>query len=446
MYLPSISRRLTVVCTTLLLAAGLVVSATTTATAADSLTDLNLGDGTRVGHTAVGGGKVFIAVEDRIVVADTQGALTGTINDLAEPRGLAASADGTRLYATLRGSNEVAEIDTATVAVIRRIDMAAYPCPDGLALSGHTLWVAYGCYGGGTGAGLSLNMSADTPVPQPVPLESPFYGAPKIATAGNTLTLAYDSVMLVYDLQGETPSLRGRINASDHAHWNGWGEIALSPDGATAYVSPGAFNDFEVWDMTSLTRTRSYGQEQGVYSYGTIAVSPDGSRVALSRDGAQTESVALFDTATGEKTGVFNASVDRVLPGSLAFSGTDLFAVAEASLNVRHAYLWRIHGALLPPCKLTLTGPAETRRRNTATFTGRLTEADGSDPTVRQLTVSFRGLGRITTLPSVTTNPDGTFTFTHAPNVASLLTYVISRDNTPDSRRCTAATNVNVLW
>ncbi|MGW5159222.1 hypothetical protein ACWEPN_27410 [Nonomuraea wenchangensis] len=444
MHLPAITRRLTVLCATLLLTAGLAVSQATTATAADSLTDLNLGDVQGSGDTAAAGGKVFIAMEDRIVVTDTQGGLTGSINNLAEPRGLAASTDGTRLYATLRGSNEVAEIDTATLGIIRRIDVAAHPCPDQLALSGHTLWVAHGCYAGLTGGALSLDMSAATPVPQPVPLEHAFYSSPQVAAAGNTLVMAYANALLVYELQGGAPSLRGRIDSSDHQHWNGWGEVALSPDGATAYVSPGAFNDLEAWDMTSLTLTRSYGKEEGVYLYGTMAVSADGSRVAVSRSGPLEGPIVLFDTATGERTEVFYANVDGILQGSLTFSGTDLFAVAEAWPNVRHSYLWRMHGALLPVCKLTLTGPAETRKYSTTTFTGRLTEPDGSDPAVRQLTVSFREMGEVTTLPGVTTNADGTFTFTHAPYGSGNLTYIVYRENTPDTRSCTASTRVYV--
>ncbi|MFC4120727.1 YncE family protein [Nonomuraea zeae] len=99
------------------------------ARAADSTTLLE--GVTGVSDLAVGAGKVFVSANDRIVV-------TGR--------------DGTRLYAALSGSNELVEIDTGTLAVTRRLDLAAYPCPATLSLSGDRLWIGYGCYatfGGG---------------------------------------------------------------------------------------------------------------------------------------------------------------------------------------------------------------------------------------------------------------------------------------------------------
>lgn len=53
-------------------------------------------------------------------------------------------------------------------------------------------------------------------------------------------------------------------------------------------------------------------------------------------------------------------------------------------------------------------------------------------------------MGTITTLPSVTANADGTSTFTHAPHVRGPLTYIVYRDNTPDSRSCEATTDLYV--
>ncbi|WP_344218103.1 hypothetical protein [Nonomuraea bangladeshensis] len=444
MHLPSISRRLTILCATLLLTAGLAVSQATTATAADSITDLNLGDVQGSGDTAAAGGKVFIAVEDRIVVASSQGVPTGAITGLAEPWGLASSADGTRLYAALRGSHELAEIDTATLAITRRIDLTAYPCPSRLERSADRLWVSYGCpavWGGGV---LSLDMSETTPQPVPLPI-SQTSGASVIAAAANTLLVAENTRPQVYDLQNGTPALRGVIDTDDLEIAHGWEDLAITADGTKVYATPGSINDFEAWDLTTLSLIRSYGREEGIYNYRAIAVSPDGTRVAASHGfGGEEKPVALFDTATGAKIETFAASLHDVLRGSFTFSGTDLFAVTEAWSDVRHSYLWRMHGALLPVCKLTLTGPAAARKYSTATFTGRLTEPDGSDPTVRQLAVSFREMGQVTTLPDVTTNADGTFTFTHVPYTSGNLTYIVYRENTPDTRSCTASTRVSV--
>ncbi|WP_432921394.1 YncE family protein [Microbispora sp. CA-135349] len=91
-----------------------------------------------------GGGKVFVAGDDRIVVADADGTLNGAVTGLSGALGLAITPDGTRLYAALRGSNEVAEINAADLTVTRRFNLAEYPCPTNLALSGNHLWVGYG--------------------------------------------------------------------------------------------------------------------------------------------------------------------------------------------------------------------------------------------------------------------------------------------------------------
>ncbi|GAA3105411.1 hypothetical protein [Nonomuraea salmonea] len=70
--------------------------------------------------------------------------------------------DGARLYAALSGSNEVAEIDTATLAVTRRLDLSSHPCPVSLALLGERLWVGHGC-DTGKGGVVGLDLSATAP-------------------------------------------------------------------------------------------------------------------------------------------------------------------------------------------------------------------------------------------------------------------------------------------
>lgn len=440
--LTCITRRLATIGAALTLMTGLAVAQATTATAADSLT--SLGDITGAGDIASAGGKVFVATDDRIIVADTEGTLTGAITGVSEVRDLVATPDGTRLYAALRGSHEVAEINTADLAIIRRINLAALPCPDQLALSGHWLWVSHGCPASSGGGAFSLDLS--DPTPQPVPTSADPYSAPRIAAAGNTLLVAEGKDLLVYDTQGGAATLRGTIDAYDHALWDGWGQVALAPDGSTAYTTPGSANDFAAWDLTTLTKSRSYGKEEGVLGYGNITVSPDGAQMAVSRDtdNVDDEPLVLFDVNTGAKAQLFAQSL--VWIQGLTFSGSDLFAVVEKSID-RTFHLWRLHGARLPSCKLALTGPAEARWFRTITFTGQLTEHDGSAPGAQQLTVAYREWdGTTTMLPGVTTNADGTFTFSHMPQIVDRLSYDVYRDNIAGSRSCKASAIVNVSY
>ncbi|MFC4535276.1 hypothetical protein [Sphaerisporangium dianthi] len=435
-----ITRRLTALCGALALTTGLAVTQATTATATDSLT--SLGDVTGTGEIAVGGGKVFIATDDRIIVADTEGTLTTAIAGLSEVRDLVTTPNGTRLYATVRGSHEVTEIDTADLAITRRIDLSAHPCPDQLALSGNWLWVSYGCPWDSSGGALGLDLSTATP--QPVPIDTNrLADAPQIVASANTLVVADFWDLRVYDLQDGAPTLRGAINSYDYALWNGWGGIALAPDGLTAYT-PGSANDINAWNLTTLTKARSYGQEEGVLTYENITISPDGTQMAVARstDDVNDEPLVLFDVNTGAKVELFDQSL--VWFHGLAFSASDLFAVVEKSMDSTF-HLWRLDDATLPSCTIVVTGPEQARRSQTITFTGQLTEHDGSAPGVQPLAVAFRQVsGTTTALPDVTTNADGTFTFTHKPTITGTLSYDVSRDNTPGSRSCKGTATVKV--
>jgi YVTN family beta-propeller protein len=200
----------------LAVAAGLVVAVAPVATAADSTTYLN--GVTGGGDVAAGGGKVFVAGNDRIVVADTRGALTGAITGLSGAVGLAVTPDGTRLYAALSGSNEVAEIDTAALTIARRIALAAYPCPSHLSLSGSRLWVGYGCAPTWDGGILSLDLSATAP--QPVRIATGLSGPPMVAAAGSTLVAGETGIspgdLRVYDVSADPATLRGVIDGHTH--------------------------------------------------------------------------------------------------------------------------------------------------------------------------------------------------------------------------------------
>ncbi|MCP2354993.1 hypothetical protein HD597_002013 [Nonomuraea thailandensis] len=437
-----LTRRLAILCGTVTLVAGLAVSQAPAAMAADSLTPL--------GHVAVtsdiaaAAGKVFVALDDRIVVADTQGVVTGNITGLAEVRDLVTNPDGTRLYAALRGSHEVIEINTDDLAILRRIGLGAYQCPSRLAMSGHRLWVSHGCPWNSSGGALGLDLSVPAPQPSVVPAGN-LAQAPRIAAAGSTLVVADFWDLRVYDLQDGVPALRGAIDAYDHGLSNGWGQIALTSDGATAITTPGAVNDFDAWDLTTLTKSRSYGKEEGTLGYGSPTISPDGKQVAVTRgtDDVEDAPLVLFDLNTGAAVETFDQSLVAIY--DLVFSGSDLFAVIENTIDGTF-HLWRMHGASLPPCKMTLTGPDTSGRFKKTTFTGRLTRPDGTNPGVQTVTVSRRpwGESNFEPLPDVTTNADGTFTFSNVPGVETQWTYKAYYDNTADSRSCSATKVVEV--
>ncbi|WP_328710220.1 hypothetical protein [Microbispora hainanensis] len=155
----SITRLLACLATALAVTAGLFVVQAPAASAAGITTDLGITSG---GDVVAGGGKAFIAGDDQLLVVNANGTPNATIAGLSGALSLAIAPDDARLYAALRDSNEVAEIDTATLNIVRLISLAEYPCPTNLALSGRRLWVGYGCDGWDSGV-VRLDLSGRTP-------------------------------------------------------------------------------------------------------------------------------------------------------------------------------------------------------------------------------------------------------------------------------------------
>ncbi|GAA1655785.1 hypothetical protein GCM10009733_061560 [Nonomuraea maheshkhaliensis] len=406
----SATRRLLALSGALAVAAGLLTALAPAASAADSTTDLGVlmpSVASRSGDVAAGGGKVFVSANTRILVTDTQGTLTGSITGLSGAAGLALNPDGTRLYAALGGSHQVAEVDTADLSIVRHIDLTAYPCPVNLSLSGSRLWVGHGCYRETGGGVIGLDLSAPTPVP--VPIDAGTFDAPRVAAAGDTLAVANTSTessdLLIYDISGTPATPRGTIASlpNDQGLPN---DLALTPDGSTVISVDAGTHQLGAWDTTSLAKVRDYATE-AADSPAAVAISPDGAHVVGGWKGAFT----LYGTSTATTLHHTTPPASNSL-GSLAFSGADVFGVLRGNSDKR-LRLWRLHGVTLPPSKLTLTGPSTATAYEEFTLTGRLTLSDGSAPGAQTITVTRRSPlsgSPVTPLPDVTTAADGTFT------------------------------------
>ncbi|MFI6300012.1 hypothetical protein ACIBEJ_51055 [Nonomuraea sp. NPDC050790] len=323
------------------LAAVAVLMATALATPASAATtDLgaSLGYGSRSGDLAAGGGKVFVSAEDRIVVTNAQGDLTGAITGLSGVYGLAANPAGTTLYAALAGSDQVAEIDTATLAIKRRIDLPQHPCPTSLALTGDRLWVGYGCFDAFEGGFLALDLTATTPVPVAVGLG--LHSAPKVVAAGDTLVAGevtgVPADLIVYDISGPAPTSRGKIDGVTHDQ-SEVRDLALTSDGTRVISAFDTPYRFDVWDTTTLSRVGHYGQRHEAYPTG-LAISPDDARVAGGRD--WNTDVTVYDATTGATLFAADNPAGRFVTGGLAFADTTLYALLRDTGD--HLHLWRI--------------------------------------------------------------------------------------------------------
>ncbi|MFF4623350.1 LVIVD repeat-containing protein [Nonomuraea jabiensis] len=240
----------------------------------------------------------------------------------------------------------MAEIDTSGPTVTRRINLASYPCPSKLSLSGNRLWVGYGCAGTWGGGVIGLDITA--PASQPVEVGPGMYGAPLVAAAGDTLVTSgsddSQGDLTVYDTSATPATLRGVIDGQTNALGT-LKDLTLTSDGTKAIAAFDYWESYayEARDTTTLTRARRYSGDETSTDPQAVAVSSDGAHIAGARGDTYGSAVALYDAAATTLT-YTNADPNRaVLPGTLAFSGNDLFGVVRQQLT-GELHLWRMQG------------------------------------------------------------------------------------------------------
>ncbi|MFI6234548.1 YncE family protein [Micromonospora sp. NPDC050784] len=433
-----------VLASTIAAAVGLVAT-TAPAAARDTITLIQ--GVTGVVDTAAAGGRVFVSANDRIVIADTHGTLTGSITGLASPTGLAVTPDGNRVYVALSGSNEIAEIDAAALTVVRRINLAGYPSPTNLSLDGDQLWVGYGIKNDFVGGILGLDLSLAAPTP--VQVANRMYGAPLVAGAGNTVFTAEAGINpaspRVYDVSTIPATLRGVIDGADNDLSN-LTDLTITPDGTRA-VSVFATAGFDVWDTATLAKVRSYGSRADAPGApGAIALSPDGAHVATAFYGTSYGPYAeVYNADTGVKT--MQAQMIHkgdLVTGSLSVLGDDLYALLNDWPYNRY-YLWRVEGAVLPTSTLSLSASTSPTALDPFTITGQLAVPDGSAPGAQPIEIT-RTLpsGATATLSGVTTAADGSFVVTDTPPVGGSVSYTAVWDGSAAFRWSQTTTTVNV--
>lgn len=437
-------RRLAAHCGAVGLITGLLAVTAPAASAAGTTTDLGVTANSYSGDVAVGGGRVFVAADDRIIVADTEGQLTGgVVTGLSGVRELALSADDTRLYAALTGSDEVAEIDTASLAVTRRIDLSAHPCPSTLALLGERLWVGHGC-ADGSGPGGVVGLDLSVAAPAPVAVGGEHARAPVLVAAGDTLvagrTVSFHPDMLVYDVGAGTPEPRGTIH-DEEWRMEYLRDLALTADGTTLYAAADIPGPFSRFDTGTLAATGTYGDGWDGFP-SAVALSPDGAHVAAARQWGSTD-LTLYDAATGAVMFTADQPDAEPLVGGVAYAGPDVFVLLRNSAD--RLLLWRVTDVALPATNLTATAPARAFAGTPVTVEGRLTRTDRRPLGGKPLTVTRRlADGTEEPIAGVTTRRDGTFSFEDRPLDVGEVTYRVFWEGDDRYGRSSASVTVTI--
>ncbi|MEU1678444.1 hypothetical protein ABZ422_05060 [Micromonospora zamorensis] len=432
----ALPRRIAGATATAALAAAAAVGVAAPAAAADTSTLLE--GVTSARDVAAGDGRVFVAAVDRVVVADATGAVTDTLEGMAGAVGLAIDTDRDRLYVALSDSGELAEVDTATLQVVRKISLEGYRCPTNLALSGSRVWVGYGCGFESTGGVLTLDVAAADPTV--VGITNNMYQAPRVAVAGNVLATGSPglspAMVEVYSVDGAQATRRGTIMNSIVANLR---ELVVTPDGSQVIGAYGSSATHIGYDTTTLAEVRHYGAGPGRPD--AVTISPDGRYLAGGRDGSP--ELIVHTLASGAPVNQADSLDGAVVEGSLAFLGTDVFGLVYDRDSERY-HLWRAVDVTLPKSAISLTGPESATALDPMTVTGRLTLADGAAPGVQRLDVTRILPDDSRTALSATTAADGTFTITDTPPVSGEIRYEVSWARTPNYQGSDASLTVPV--
>ncbi len=343
-------------------------------------------------YTDSGSPSVLYRVDARTGAVDGRGVPIGS----APSPGLAATADGRRLFATSTGAGETYEIDPRRLRVVRRYPIGGSSMsvrPDGRKFAIGSDDGRLRLFDPRSGAITRLSGRHDSP------LSRTFF-----APDGRTLVSSRDDgEVLVWDLP------EGTVRETYSAHNAGVGGLEITSDGDTLYTA-GLDSRAFAWDLSGERRLVQpfdagppFIPDDGDEYPKGLAASPDGKTLAVSQsDGT----VILIDAETLQRRR--SARVLHGFVAAIAFSPDGRLLAATG----KDGELRLVDARTLSPVE-KLTGLGSTSQALAFSHDGRLLAASENfggpvriwDVGRRELTgVKFRTLA-----PSLEFSPDGRF-------------------------------------
>ncbi|MDX6255954.1 MAG: hypothetical protein QOJ11_2288 [Frankiales bacterium] len=347
---------------------------------------------------------------------------TGTsVFQIREPGASGMALLSGTLYVASCGGTTIDEYSTTTLAKTGSIttgEAMAYPCD--LAIAGGRLWfdmaTNYGISEASSitiaapntevhGYGPNWAVFATDPADTNTLFMAGIYGSPAYTEVWNIGTSPPTETTQQFDIQTS----------------NEFNNVAVSADGAHAYLVQGNVRRWNMPDLTSF--------DEALSSRGTatsVAVSPDGTRVAV---GTYTDGggggVDIF--ATGQTTPLRRVIWNTTgYPLRLQFSadGTRLFTFSDVGSVSSAQTLEITTQANLAGSQLSLTPSPDTVPPGSQTqLSGTLTMQDGGSASAKAVSVSMkRPDATVASLPAATTTADGSFQLT-SPALSQLGDY-----------------------
>ncbi len=270
-----------------------------------------------------------------VLVLGFDGRVRATVDHEYGATGMALSADGKTLYVAEAAGDAVSAVDTGTLTERARY-AAPVPgtCPTSLARTGDRVWVGYGCGTSWDGGIAELDTAAAQPQlvlgKQDQSGDTHYSAAPRLAagTTADQSTLAVSEPALSpvtlsgYRVDGD----RLRLLAAAPRGGSNLNDLALSPDGATAFLAAGSQHQVDAFATADLSSAGAYATGS---SPAAVALNSDGTQLATAT-GAPGGQVLLHPVGRSTTTTVGRLPDDETAAAhGLAFSadGGTLFLV-----------------------------------------------------------------------------------------------------------------------
>ncbi len=399
-------------------------------------------------------GHLFLATGfpiSTVMVTDMAGTLLKTIDGQTGALGMAISADRTSLYVALREGDAISVIDLATLAERRRIPTGTFTCPSWLATAGGRLWVSYGC----TERAAIVSVDPALPAVQlPPPPDARYYTPPQIASASPTSMVVVAAigsfVESTVDLYDASSAALVRTNTyySDRIYYAS--AVAITPDEKTVFVlgidGSGRLASYGALSFSVPDLTRGPFYRTSPYTSG-IAVSPDGSHVAMTAGSTLGSDVWVFPVGVPTPTHTRNYPELQgpAAPVAYAPDGSKAFIFRRNTDN--SPSLTILNGLGVDPARVSVkpTPPTGLVAGAPASLSGAVRMTDGTSPRGLSVAVTRSGPDGRRALPPVTTLADGSFALSDVPPGPGGYTYRFTWSGDPAHPPASASGSLRVL-
>ena len=222
--------------------------------------------------------------------------VSGTVSVGYKPQGIAVTPDGSKVYVTNYGGDNVSVISTATKTVIGTVDVGSYPYDVAITPDGTTAYVT-----NHRSASVSIiDTATDTVTGTITPGDYPAGVA--ISPNGTRLyvTRYGNGSLVVIDTATNTVIADVTIGASAYSS-----SVAVTPDGTHAYVTNSGLANVSAISTATNTVVATISVGSSPFD---VAISPDSTTAYVTNSGSVT--VSAIDTATNTVSATITAGAN----------------------------------------------------------------------------------------------------------------------------------------